>query len=115
MKAAVVTSFERPPRFGDFEEPTPTGDEVIVTVKAAALSNLVRFVAAGKHPSSVPPPFVPGVDGVGLVDGERVYCAFPKAPFGTMAERTVVPRPQCVRVPVGVNDLTVAAAANPGM
>jgi len=115
MKAAVVTSFESPPRFGDFADPTPTADEVVVTVKAAALSNLVRFLASGKHPSAVPPPFVPGVDGVGLADGERVYFAFPRAPVGSMAERTAVLRQYCVRVPSSVDDLTVAAAANPGM
>lgn len=115
MRAAVVTSFERPPRFGEFVDPAPTADEVVVTVKAAALSNLVRLLATGKHPSAVPPPFVPGVDGVGVVDGERVYFAFPRAPVGSMGERTAVPRRQCVSVPASVDDLTVAAAANPGM
>jgi NADPH:quinone reductase-like Zn-dependent oxidoreductase len=115
MKAAVVTSFERPPLFADFTEPTPTADEVVVTVKAAALSNLVRALAAGKHPASVLPPFVPGVDGVGILDGERVYFAFPRPPVGTMAERTAVPRRQCVRVPPAVDDLTAAAIATPGM
>jgi NADPH:quinone reductase-like Zn-dependent oxidoreductase len=115
VKAAVVTSFDTPPRCGDFAEPVPTIDEVVVTVKAAALSNLVRFLAGGKHPSASQPPFVPGVDGVGVVDGERVYFAFPRPPVGSMGERTAVPRPQCVRVPASVDDLTVAAAANPGM
>lgn len=115
MKAALSTSFERPPRFGEFTDPTPAADEVLVTVKAAALSNLVRFLAAGKHPASVPPPFVPGVDGVGLLDGERVYFAFPRPPVGSMAERSAVPRRHVVRVPPNVDDLTAAAAANPGM
>jgi len=115
MKAAVVTSFDKPPRFGEFADPTPTADEVVVTVKATALSNLVRFLASGKHPSAVLPPFVPGVDGVGVAGDERVYFAFPRAPLGSMGERTAVPRRQCVPVPASVDDLTVAAAANPGM
>lgn len=49
MKAAVVESFDRPPRFGDFPEPTPQADEVLVSVRAAALSQLVRAQASGKH------------------------------------------------------------------
>ncbi|HEV8549779.1 MAG TPA: zinc-binding alcohol dehydrogenase family protein [Polyangiaceae bacterium] len=115
MKAAVVHAFDAPPRFAEFREPVAGANEVVVEVKAAALSNLVRILAAGKHPAAVPPPFVPGVDGVGTVDGRRVYFAFPSPPCGSMAELTAVPRGQCVAVPDGVSDITVAAAANPGM
>jgi NADPH:quinone reductase-like Zn-dependent oxidoreductase len=90
-------------------------DELVVEVKAAALSNLVRLFATGKHPAAGQPPFVPGVDGAGHHAGERVYFLFPRAPFGSMAERTVVKREQCVALPDAVDDVTAAAAANPGM
>jgi NADPH:quinone reductase-like Zn-dependent oxidoreductase len=117
MKAAVVHDFDAPPAYREFANPSPKGDEVLVTVHAAALSNLVKGQAAGTHysaPKSVP--FVPGVDGVGrLPGGERVYFAFPKAPYGAMAEQTVVPRTFCTAVPDEVDDVTAAAAANPGM
>jgi NADPH:quinone reductase-like Zn-dependent oxidoreductase len=37
-------------------------------------------------------PSVPGNDGVGVLpDGQRVYFLNPRAPFGTMAEWSVVP------------------------
>jgi NADPH:quinone reductase-like Zn-dependent oxidoreductase len=115
MKAAVIHAFDAPPRYGTFDEPVAAGGEVLVEVKASALTNLARLFAAGKHHSAAPPPAVAGVDGVGLRGGKRVYFALPRAPFGSMAERTVVNARQCVEVPDGVDDVTAAAAGNPGM
>lgn len=117
MKAAVVHDFSQPPRYADFAAPVPAADEVLVTVKAAALSQLVRAQAAGKHYSSGKTlPFVPGADGVGLLpDGQRVYFAFPRAPVGAMAETVAVKKELCVLLPETVDDITAAAIANPGM
>jgi len=117
MKAAIVQSFAKGPVYGEFPDPRAQADEVTVRVHAAGLSRLVQAQAAGKHYSSEAKfPFVPGVDGVGtLEDGTRVYFAFPTAPFGAMAEKTVVRRSYCVAVPESVDDVTAAAAANPGM
>ena len=57
-----------------------------------------------------------GIDGVGrLDDGSRVYFVLPRAPFGGMAERTVAPSAQCLPLPDGLDDVTAAAIANPGM
>jgi NADPH:quinone reductase-like Zn-dependent oxidoreductase len=44
-----------------------------------------------------------------------VYCGAPRPPYGTMAERTVVPRAFCIPVPDAVDDLTAAALPNPAM
>lgn len=117
MQAAIVYDFDRPPRYGDVPAPAPAAGEVRVRIAAAALSQLARAQASGRHYSSPPaPPFVPGVDGVGLLDdGRRVYCAFPRVPHGTMADETVVPAAACVDVPDAVDDVTAAAIANPGM
>lgn len=115
MKAAVVESFPNPPVYRDFADPVAQADEVIVDVHAAALSQLVRLQASGQHYSSGTPPFVPGVDGVGLLDGRRVYFAFPRKPHGAMAERVAVPAGQIVALPDAVDDVTAAAIANPGM
>jgi NADPH:quinone reductase-like Zn-dependent oxidoreductase len=115
MKAAVVEAFDRPPRYGDFPAPVPQADEVLVSPKAAALSQLVRAQVAGKHPSALALPFVPGTDGVGSLGGRRVYFAFPRPPVGSMAEQVAVKRAQCVALPDDVDDVTAAAAANPGM
>lgn len=117
MKAAIVHAFDQPPMFGEIDAPTAQADEVLVTVQAAALSQLVRAQASGKHYSSGKTlPFVPGADGVGrLADGSRVYFAFPRAPIGAMAQTVAVKAANCVAIPASVTDLTAAAIANPGM
>ena len=117
MRAAIVDSFEHGPRFGDFAEPEAQGDEVVVTVTAAALSNLVKAQAAGKHYSSGKQlPFVPGNDGVGhTAEGQRVYFLGPRTPFGSMAERTVVPSTKLLPLPYAIDDVTAAALGNPGL
>jgi NADPH:quinone reductase-like Zn-dependent oxidoreductase len=86
-------------------------------VSAAALSPLVRGRASGAHYSASHQfPFVAGVDGVGrLDDGRRVYFLMPRAPYGAMAEETVVPSTQFAPVPDGLDDVTAAAIANPAM
>jgi NADPH:quinone reductase-like Zn-dependent oxidoreductase len=117
MKAAIVVESGKTPIYGDFDEPIPENGEVLVTVNAAALSNVVKSRASGAHYSSSGQfPFVVGIDGVGrLDDGRRVYFVLPKAPFGSMSERTVVRSSQCVSLPDELDDATAAAIANPGM
>ncbi len=117
MKAAIVREFGRPPYYGDFVDPIPQPDETTVSVTAAAVSPVVRSRASGTHYSAgATLPFVPGVDGVGRTqDGRRVYFAFPQPPFGSMAERAVISADRLVSLPAGLDDTTVAAAANPGM
>ncbi|TAL94284.1 MAG: zinc-binding alcohol dehydrogenase family protein [Paraburkholderia sp.] len=117
MKAAVVHDFNASPRYGDFADPVAEPGETLVQVRAAALSQLVKSQASGRHYSSGKTlPLVPGVDGVGLLpDGRRVYFAFPRGPFGAMAHTTVVKTAYCVPVPDDVDDVTAAAIGNPGM
>jgi NADPH:quinone reductase-like Zn-dependent oxidoreductase len=116
MKAAIVVEAGKTPIYGDFKEPVPSSGEVRVTVSAAALSNVVRSRASGTHYSSSGElPFVVGIDGVGrLEDGRRVYFVLPKAPFGSMSEKTVIQPSQCVFLPDDLDDVTAAAIANPG-
>jgi NADPH:quinone reductase-like Zn-dependent oxidoreductase len=117
MKAAIVRGPGQTPIYGDFAEPVPSSGETRVTVTAAAVSNVVKSRAAGTHYSSSGQfPFVIGIDGVGrLDDGSRVYFALPRAPHGSMAEQTVVSAAQCLPLPEGLDDVTAAAIANPGM
>jgi NADPH:quinone reductase-like Zn-dependent oxidoreductase len=117
MKAAVVLRPGSTPVFGDFKEPEQLGGEDRITVTAAALSPVVKSRASGAHYSSSGDfPFVVGIDGVGRFDdGRRVYFILPKAPYGSMAERAVAPASQCVVLPDGVDDITAAAIANPGL
>ena len=117
MKAAIVLEAGKCPVYGDFREPVAGDNEVRINVTTAALSNVVRSRASGTHYSSSGDlPFVVGIDGVGhLDDGRRVYFVLPKPPLGSMSERTVVRREQCLALPGELDDVTAAAIANPGM
>ena len=103
MKAAIVRGPKQTPAYGDFAEPDPAPSENRIRVAAAALSPLARGRASGAHYSASHSfPFVAGVDGVGrLDDGRRVYFLMPRAPYGAMAEETVVPSTQFRRCPTG--------------
>lgn len=117
MYAAVIESFDQPPRYQSFPEPAPNADEVLVHVRAAALSNLARSIAYGSHYSAGGElPAVAGVDGVGtLAGGSRVYFIQVRKPWGTMAERAAASRSRSIPIPDGLDDVQAAAIANPGM
>jgi NADPH:quinone reductase-like Zn-dependent oxidoreductase len=117
MKAIVVEASGSLPHHADFVEPVARSGELLINVTASALSPLTRGRAAGSHYSSHGQfPFVVGVDGVGrLEDGTRGYFLLPRAPFGSMAERTVVLESHWLRLPDNLDDIMAATIANPGM
>jgi NADPH2:quinone reductase len=117
MKAAVVESYDRPPHYVEFADPVAGDGEVLVNVTAAGLHPIVKALASGSHYGSTGElPFVAGVDGVGRrPDGSRVYFGVTRPPYGTFAERGVTRPAMCVTLPDGLDDVTAAALANPGM
>lgn len=117
MNAAVLRTLGKPPQFGQFSDPIPGAGELIVHVRAAALKPVDKQLASGSHYASPPElPVVCGTDGVGdLDDGSRVFFGGPRRPYGSMAERTVVPRAFCFPIPEGVDDDVAAALPNPGV
>jgi NADPH:quinone reductase-like Zn-dependent oxidoreductase len=117
MKAGIITAAGSIPVYGDFKEPVASQGRELITVTASALSHFSKSRSSGSHYSSDGVfPVVAGADGVGrTAEGRRVYFALPEAPFGALAERSLVRAQQCVAVPDGVDDVTAAAIANPGM
>src|SRR5580658_10258802 len=118
MKAAVVHSFDAPPRYEDFELPPLHGpDDVSVDVLAAGLHPRVRSGASGTHYAADRVlPMIPGIDAVGrLANGRLVYCVVHDTPYGTMAARVVADRRRCVPLPDGIDEAIIAAGMNPGM
>lgn len=118
VHAAVVRSFDAPPRYEAIPLPEPSGDhELAVDVLAAGLHQRVRSAADGSHYTSEGVlPLVPGIDGVGRTDeGELLYFVLPDTTFGSMAERTVIDRRRAFTLPAGTDPIAVAAAMNPGM
>ena len=117
MKAGIITAAGSIPVYGDFKEPVASQGRELITVTASALSHFSKSRSSGSHYSSDGVfPVVAGADGVGrTAEGRRVYFALPEAPYGALAERSLVRAQQCVAVPDGVDDVTAAAIANPGM
>ena len=118
MKAAVVSSFDAPPRYQDFPDPVPAGDDdLVVDVLAAGLHPRVRSQADGSHYTSTDElPLVPGIDGVGRgADGLLRYFILPDTTLGAMAEQTVIDPRRSIVLPAGSDPVAVAAAMNPAM
>ncbi len=117
MNAAVVDAFNTPPRYTTFVDPVPAEGERLVTVTAAGLHPIVKSLANGTHYGSTGElPFIPGIDGVGrLEDGKRIYFGSARSPFGTFSERALASSWTCIELPTGLDDVTAAGIANPGM
>lgn len=117
MKAAVIHEFGSVPSYEDFTDPIAQPGDLIVDVKAVALENFDKMTAEGVHYASrhtFPQfPAVVGHIGVGaLPDGKLVAFGGTRHPYGTMAEKTIVPKEYAAYttpLPEGV-DAGVAAA-----
>lgn len=117
MKAAVVTEQGQPPIFADFAEPVAPAGMARLRVRASAISQITRSRASGNHYSSgTGLPLVPGIDGVGVdATGRRVYFLMPEAPYGGMAEWTLVDPARLIELPPALDEVQAAAMAIPGM
>lgn len=117
MKAAVLHTLGAPPRYEDFPEPAAGDGEAIVDVLTASLKPVDRQMASGRHYASPPElPFVCGIDGLGRLDnGQRVFFGGTRAPYGAMAQRTVVRQAFAFPVPDNLSDELGAALPNPGV
>ncbi|MET0383412.1 MAG: zinc-binding alcohol dehydrogenase family protein [Burkholderiaceae bacterium] len=117
MKAAIIEWAGQPPVFGNFREPAAAPGLRLVHVTAAAISHVTKGRASGRHYSAEGAlPMIPGVDGVGVDEqGRRVYFILPEAPYGAMAQRSLVDARRCIALPDGLADTDAAALAIPGM
>jgi NADPH:quinone reductase-like Zn-dependent oxidoreductase len=118
MHAAVVTSFDAPPRYGKFGVPTPTSkDHELIDVLAVGLHPRVRTDASGRHYTSTGAlPMIPGIDGVGRrADGSLVYFVADDEVPGSMAEKAVIDVRRTVPLPDDADIGRIAAAMNPAM
>ncbi|MGH3738332.1 MAG: quinone oxidoreductase family protein [Micromonosporaceae bacterium] len=119
MHAVVVTHHGGPEvlTVSDWPDPRPGPTDVLVRVEAAGVNFIDTYHRSGYYP--VTPPFVPGVEGVGVVrevgddlggrvrPGQRVGWVMAS---GSYAEQVVVPYLRLVPVPEQL-DAQVAAAS----
>lgn len=115
MRAAVLREYGVP-RFDDFQEPEPDEGQAAVEVLAAGLNPVDVSISAGRFYAGAPPlPCVAGREGVGLLDGRRVYFDAPILPFGSMAERVLVDPQSVYDVPDGLADAVAVALGISGL
>jgi NADPH:quinone reductase-like Zn-dependent oxidoreductase len=108
MKAAVLHEFGQAPQYEEYSEPAVTGpNQLVITVKAAAIKNLDRIRASvAPYSANISLPVVIGSDGVGVLDdGTRVYAT---GLSGMMAERAIVDPTMYTVLP---KELDIALAA----
>ena len=68
MKAAVVTDFQAPLEIQDLPIPQPGPGEVLVRMETSGLCHTDIHAAHGDWPVKPSPPFIPGHEGVGIVE-----------------------------------------------
>jgi propanol-preferring alcohol dehydrogenase len=68
MRAAVVTSFEKPLEIKDIPVPEPGPGQVLVRIEASGLCHTDIHAARGDWPVKPTVPFTPGHEGVGIVE-----------------------------------------------
>ena len=68
MHAAVVTGFTSPLEIQDRPVPAPAAGQVLVRIEASGLCHTDIHAAHGDWPVKPTPPFVPGHEGVGIIE-----------------------------------------------
>jgi NADPH2:quinone reductase len=126
MKAAYITQPGPPENIivGELPTPEPTGSQVLVRVKAAALNPIDTYIRSGMVKMDIPWPFIPGGDFAGVVEklgpdakrfrvGDRVWGSNQgrHGRQGTFAEYAAVDESWVYPLPEGVSDESAAACA----
>jgi NADPH2:quinone reductase len=110
MKAILVREYGPPEvmKLEDLPTPSPTGEQVLVRVKAAGVNPVDTYLRSGNHAHAPKLPYTPGKDAAGIVEtvgeqvtkfkhGDRVYTA--DSLTGTYAEYALCEQSQLGRLP----------------
>ena len=120
MRAAVLTEPGQAPAYAEHPDPVDAPGTTVVAVTAAPIVPLDQLCASGTSYFGRPAtPYVPGTQGVGVVErsavlapGTRVFVATTAGILpgdGSLAERCAVPDDAVVPLPDGVGDVDAAA------
>lgn len=113
MKAAVIAS-DSSFTLAEHNAPAPVDGFAVIAVRAAGIGPTDLMRAKGFF-GPVTGAYVPGGEGTGtLADGTRVYFGHSAAPFGAIAEQTLVPVAEVWPFPAQLNDDQVIALAISG-
>ncbi len=102
------------PQYTELPEPVVQNvDQILISVKAAAIKHFDKGSASGKHyaaQNDKQNATVIGGDGVGVLeDGTRVFAL---GVSGMIAEKAVIEKSGMVKLPAGIDDATAAALPN---
>lgn len=111
MKAAILQQLGQPPVYGEYPDPVPAENQLLINIKAASVKNLDKARAGGTHYASYSNlPTTIGIDGVGVLeDGRKVYA---QGITGMIAEKAIVSPHQITELPEGIDYETAAALPN---
>ncbi|WP_048810039.1 NADPH:quinone reductase [Candidatus Methylacidiphilum infernorum] len=123
MKAIVVSRFGGPEvlEYKEIAKPEVQKDSVLIAVKAAGVNPVDTYIRAGSFGYQKSLPFVPGIDGAGIVEeaGEGVS-KFPKGQrvffqgvMGSYAEYVVCPESHVFALPPSLSFSQGAAIGSP--
>jgi NADPH2:quinone reductase len=129
MKAAFIRECGPPQniQYGELPDPMPTGDQVMVRVKAVAVNPIDTYIRAGGVKMNIPLPYVIGCDVAGVVEhapsgsrfktGDRVWGSnqglFGRQ--GSFSELAAIDAGWLYSTPPGVSDEAAAAGALVGI
>jgi NADPH2:quinone reductase len=120
-RAAVLTEHGTAPAVAERDHPAPAPGQVLIDVVAAPITPLDLLCASGTSYFGKPAlPYVPGVQGVGVVAGPGgpypagtpvwfATAAGMRPGDGSMASRAAVPADDAVEIPAGVDPVLAAA------
>ncbi|WP_243029685.1 NADPH:quinone oxidoreductase family protein [Thermus altitudinis] len=106
MRAWVQERLRGPLVLKELPDPTPGPGEVVLEVEAVGLNFADHLMRLGGYLTRVHPPFVPGMEAVGRVAGQRFAALMG---HGALAERIAVPREALLPVPEGLSPEEAAA------
>jgi NADPH:quinone reductase-like Zn-dependent oxidoreductase len=115
VKAAVLRDYGVPSA-GEFAEPVAGPAQAVVPVLAAGVNPVDIAISAGRFYGGKPQlPAIVGREGVGLLEGRRVYFDAPLAPFGSIAERALIDPSSSHPLPDAVTDGVAVALGISGL
>ena len=101
MRALRIHAWKSAPQVDEIDVPKPSTGETLVRVEAAGLTHFELTVASGEFDIKPDLPYVPGVDGAGIVVQSNVWAPGSRVVIrgggvgidrpGTWAEYVVVP------------------------
>lgn len=120
--APLVTELGAPPVLTTIARPEPGPGQALVRTIAATVNSFDLAVASGRFPFPMQTPYVPGIEGCGVVVessrlavGTRVRFAPPFPPgHGALASLCVAPEEELLPVPDDVPDEIVACLGHAG-